>query len=107
MNPIRSFEGHTPQIDPDAWLDPGCLVIGDVQIGARSSVWPGSIVRGDIHSIRIGSDSAFRFAVVGDPQLYWRLCDANVVLDPDELTREAGRRLRVTLPAGVPGGADV
>lgn len=44
---------------------------------------------------------------LGDPQLYWRLCDANVVLDPDELTKEAGRRVRVTLPAGVPGGADV
>lgn len=57
MNPIRSFEGRTPQIDPDAWLDPTCLVIGDVRIGTRSSVWPGSIVRGDIHSIRIGSDS--------------------------------------------------
>ena len=30
-----------------------------------------------------------------------------LVLDPDELTKEAGRRVRVTLPAGVPGGADV
>lgn len=57
MNPIRSFEGHTPQIDPQAWLDPSCLVIGDVRIGARSSIWPGSVVRGDIHRIRIGSDS--------------------------------------------------
>jgi hypothetical protein len=42
--------------------------------------------------------------VFGDPELYWRLCDANVVLRPDELTREPGRRIRVTLPESVPGG---
>lgn len=40
----------------------------------------------------------------GDPELYWRLCDANVVIRPDELTRQPGRRIRVTLPESVPGG---
>jgi hypothetical protein len=40
----------------------------------------------------------------GDPELYWRLCDANVVVRPDELTAEPGRRIRVTLPESVPGG---
>jgi carbonic anhydrase/acetyltransferase-like protein (isoleucine patch superfamily) len=54
MNHVRSFENHKPQIDPDAWLDPACLVIGDVHIGARSSIWPYAVVRGDIHRIRIG-----------------------------------------------------
>ena len=34
MSPIRTFEEHTPEIDPQAWLDPTCLVIGDVHIGA-------------------------------------------------------------------------
>jgi hypothetical protein len=34
----------------------------------------------------------------GDPELYWRLCDANDVLDPAELTAETGRRLRVPAP---------
>ena len=57
MNPMRSFEQHTPEIAADAWLDPLCLVIGDVHIGARSSVWPGVVIRGDIHRIRIGSDT--------------------------------------------------
>ena len=57
MSPIRTFENLTPQVDPAAWLDPTCLVIGDVHIGARSSVWPGVVVRGDIHRIRIGVDS--------------------------------------------------
>lgn len=57
MNPIRTFENQIPMIDPQAMLDPLCLVIGDVHIGANTSLWPGVVVRGDIHHIRIGSDS--------------------------------------------------
>ena len=44
-------------IDAEAWLDPLCLVIGDVHIGADSSVWPGAVIRGDIHRIRIGRET--------------------------------------------------
>ena len=40
---------------------------------------------------------------LGDPQAFWRLCDANDAMRPDELTEEIGRRLRITLPEGVPG----
>jgi hypothetical protein len=40
---------------------------------------------------------------LGDPLLFWRLCDANRALDPAELLAVAGRRLRVALPEGVPG----
>ena len=39
----------------------------------------------------------------GDPELFWRLCDANGALRPDELTAGAGRVLRITLPEGIPG----
>jgi hypothetical protein len=42
---------------------------------------------------------------LGDPLLYWRLCDANGVLRPDELTETPGLALRVTLPAGIAGGS--
>jgi hypothetical protein len=38
---------------------------------------------------------------LGDPEQYWRLCDANQVMHPRELTEEIGRRVRVTLPAGL------
>ena len=41
---------------------------------------------------------------LGDPQQYWRLCDGNGVIRPNELTDTVGRRLRITLPEGVPGG---
>ncbi len=44
---------------------------------------------------------------LGDPELYWRLCDANGVIRPDDLTRTTGARVAITLPAGVPGESDV
>lgn len=42
----------------------------------------------------------------GDPELYWRLCDANGALRPDELLETLGRLLAITLPEGVPGESD-
>jgi hypothetical protein len=42
---------------------------------------------------------------LGDPEQYWRLCDANNVRDPEELV-ETGRIVRVTLPEGLPGAPD-
>lgn len=43
---------------------------------------------------------------LGDPEQYWRLCDANGAMSPAELTEVAGRFVRITLPEGVPGGDD-
>ena len=40
---------------------------------------------------------------LGDPEQFWRLCDANGAMRPDELTETVGRRLRITLPEGIPG----
>jgi len=40
---------------------------------------------------------------LGDPELYWRLCDANGVMRPDALTETAGVRVAITLPQGLPG----
>lgn len=39
---------------------------------------------------------------LGDPEQFWRLCDANTVMRPEELTETLGRRLRITLPEGIP-----
>lgn len=41
--------------------------------------------------------------LLGDPEQFWRLCDANGAIRPDELTETIGRRLRITLPEGIPG----
>ena len=54
---IRSFRSVTPQVDPSAYVDPSAQVIGDVAIGAESSIWMNVVVRGDVNRIRIGRRS--------------------------------------------------
>ena len=50
------FNGKTPRIEESTWIGPGSFVIGDVVIGARSTVWPGAVIRGDFAAIRIGEN---------------------------------------------------
>lgn len=57
MAAIREFQGMTPCIGEDVWVDPSAVVIGDVEIGSGSSIWPLVVVRGDIHRIKIGSNT--------------------------------------------------
>jgi hypothetical protein len=45
------------------------------------------------------------YKVLGDPGQWWQIADANPVLDPRELTATPGRKLRITLPQGIAGGA--
>lgn len=40
---------------------------------------------------------------LGDPELFWRIADANSAMHPEELTQTVGRSLRITLPEGIPG----
>jgi hypothetical protein len=44
---------------------------------------------------------------LGDPEQFWRICDANGAMRPDELTETIGRQLRITLPEGIPGTPNV
>lgn len=56
------------------------------------------------HSVQQGDRlDLLAYHYLGDPELFWRLCDANRALAPQELTEEAGRTLRITMPEGVPG----
>jgi hypothetical protein len=43
---------------------------------------------------------------VGDPEQFWRLCDANNAMEPNELTETVGRVIRITLPEGIPGNSN-
>jgi carbonic anhydrase/acetyltransferase-like protein (isoleucine patch superfamily) len=52
---IRPYRGKRPQIAASAYIDPAAVVIGDVVIGEDSGVWPCSVIRGDVHYIRIGA----------------------------------------------------
>lgn len=54
---IRSFDGHTPRVDPSAFVHERAEVIGRVVLGPKSSVWPGAVLRGDIEEIVIGEGS--------------------------------------------------
>lgn len=42
---------------------------------------------------------------LGDPEQFWRLCDANNAIRPEELTKAVGDKLRITLPEGIPGSS--
>ncbi|TIC83496.1 gamma carbonic anhydrase family protein [Crenobacter intestini] len=54
---IRAFDGVSPAVDPTAWVDPAAVVIGEVALAARASVWPCAVVRGDVNRIEIGEAS--------------------------------------------------
>ncbi|MFZ9001311.1 MAG: gamma carbonic anhydrase family protein [Bacteriovoracaceae bacterium] len=57
--PLNLFShlGKTPQVGQGAYLAPNCTIIGDVKLGEDSSVWFGSVLRGDINKITIGARS--------------------------------------------------
>ena len=54
---IRPYKSHLPTVDPSAFVDHSAQVIGDVHIGAESSVWMNVVIRGDVNRIRIGRRS--------------------------------------------------
>lgn len=54
---IRSFRGNAPRIHDSAFVEPSASLIGDVEIAEDASVWFNCVLRGDIHSIRIGKRS--------------------------------------------------
>ncbi|NVK37633.1 MAG: gamma carbonic anhydrase family protein [Gammaproteobacteria bacterium] len=54
MAAVRSFKGMTPKIGHAVMVDDTAVVIGDVVLGDDVSVWPHTVIRGDMHSIKIG-----------------------------------------------------
>jgi len=54
---LRAYGDLEPRLAPTAWVAPGAVVVGDVELGADSSVWYGAVVRGDVERITIGARS--------------------------------------------------
>jgi carbonic anhydrase/acetyltransferase-like protein (isoleucine patch superfamily) len=52
---IRRFKDKTPIVDASAYVDESAQVIGDVRVGAESSIWMNVVIRGDVSAIRIGA----------------------------------------------------
>ncbi|MGH9020590.1 MAG: gamma carbonic anhydrase family protein [Acidimicrobiales bacterium] len=77
--PIYALGDRTPQIHAEAFVHPDAVVIGDVRIGAWSSIWPGAVLRGDYGTIVIGErtsiqDNSMIHAVAEFPTLVGSDC---------------------------------
>lgn len=57
MTAIRPFLDKHPALGQRVYIDPACTVIGEVELGDDVSVWPGTVIRGDVNHVRIGARS--------------------------------------------------
>ncbi len=64
MGAIRSFQGRSPRLGERVFVDSAAVVIGDVELGDDSSVWPCVVIRGDMHRIRIGARTSVQDGAV-------------------------------------------
>ncbi len=62
--PVLSFGDKTPKIDEGAYVSPQATIVGDVEIAARASVWPGAVIRGDGAMVRVGEGVCIQDSVV-------------------------------------------
>ena len=67
---IRRYQGHVPQIPDTCYVDQSAQVIGNVELGEHSSVWMNAVLRGDVHSIRVGANSNVQDCAVLHGQRY-------------------------------------
>lgn len=58
--PIYALGDRVPNIHPDAFIHPDAVLIGDVRVGADSSVWPGAVLRGDYGTISVGERTSIQ-----------------------------------------------
>jgi carbonic anhydrase/acetyltransferase-like protein (isoleucine patch superfamily) len=58
--PLESYRGREPRIDPSAFVHSAATLIGDVEVGPESSIWPGAVLRGDDAPLRIGARTSIQ-----------------------------------------------
>jgi carbonic anhydrase/acetyltransferase-like protein (isoleucine patch superfamily) len=61
---LYELEGVSPRVDPEAYVHPDAVVIGDVTIGPESTIWPGAVLRGDYGTITVGARSSIQDGTV-------------------------------------------
>src|SRR5437016_12974688 len=54
---VRSYQGVAPRVAASCYVDESAQLIGDVTLGENASIWMNAVLRGDVHSIRIGANS--------------------------------------------------
>jgi hypothetical protein len=79
-----------------------------VYLRRRFAPDPDALALLQTHSVALGDRlDLLASTYLNDPELFWRICDGNAALRPDELVEAIGRRLRITQPEGVPGVGNV
>ena len=76
---ILPYRGITPTIAPDAFIAETAVIIGDVEVGAGTSIWYGCVLRGDVNKIRVGRNTNIQDGTI-----------VHVNSDPDGDYRETG-----------------
>ncbi len=61
---VYALGERVPQVHPDAYVHPEAVVIGQVQLGAGASVWPGAVLRGDYGAITVGAQTSIQDGAV-------------------------------------------
>lgn len=76
---IRTLNGKTPKIHKDAFVSEFAYLVGDVEVGAYSSIWPGVVIRGDSGKIKIGENTCVQdnSVIHGDADV--EICDFVVI----------------------------
>ena len=69
--PVYALDDLVPVIDPDAYVHPDAVIIGNVQLGPGASVWPGAVLRGDHGLIRIGDRTSIQDGTVVHTTREW------------------------------------
>jgi carbonic anhydrase/acetyltransferase-like protein (isoleucine patch superfamily) len=79
---IIDFKGKYPKVDPTAFVAGNATIIGDVEIGAGTSIWFNCVVRGDLNYIRVGSNCSIQDACIlhVDKDLYPLFIGDGVIL---------------------------
>jgi len=61
---VRDFKNTSPRVHASAYVDPQACLIGDVEVGADSSIWPMAVLRGDVNRIRVGARTSVQDGTV-------------------------------------------
>ncbi len=62
--PIYALGDRVPSIDPDAFVHPDAIIIGDVRLGPEASVWPNAVLRGDFGTVIVGARTSIQDGAV-------------------------------------------
>ncbi len=105
---LRSLDGLAPRIHPTAFVSEGAYVVGDVEIGEGSSVWPGAVIRADSGRITIGRNTCVQdnSVVHGDADV---VIGDNVVIGHRALchAKTVGDRVLIANGATVNDGVEI